>query len=96
MLKTQSAKRTKHSIIYGTFAPFRLLNVSSLGSRIDAVASRLESAVRMKQVTNAMAGIVKGLDKAMQSMDMAKVLKNDIFFSKKQDYSSYGPIRETV
>jgi len=39
----------------------------------DAVASRIDSAVRMKQVTKTMAGIVVGLEKAMATMDMAKI-----------------------
>ena len=49
------------------------LNYLRLASRIDAVASRVEAAVRMKQVTRSMAGIVKGLDAAMKTMDMNKV-----------------------
>jgi len=49
------------------------LNYLRLGSRIDAVASRVEAAVRMKQVTRSMAGIVKGLDAAMKTMDMNKI-----------------------
>ncbi len=49
------------------------LNYLRLASRIDAVGSRVESAVRMKQVTKSMSGIVVGLDAAMKTMDMAKV-----------------------
>jgi len=49
------------------------LNYLRLGSRIDAVAARVESAVRMKQVTKSMAGIVVGLDQAMKTMDMTKI-----------------------
>jgi len=49
------------------------LNYLRLSSRIDAVASRVEAAVRMKQVTRSMAGIVKGLDVAMKTMDMNKI-----------------------
>jgi len=49
------------------------LNYLRLSSRIDAVASRVESAVRMKQVTRTMGGIVSGMEKAMQTMDMAKI-----------------------
>lgn len=49
------------------------LNYLRLASRIDAVASRVEAAVRMKQVTRSMAGIVQGLDKAMKTMDMTKI-----------------------
>jgi len=49
------------------------LNYLRLASRVDAVAARVETAVRMKQVTRSMAGIVKGMDKAMNQMDMRKV-----------------------
>ena len=68
-----------------------------LASRIDAVASRVESAVRMKQVTRTMAGVVQGLDKAMQSMDMTKVYTfgccvKCLSFSYRLDYPSYGSI----
>ncbi len=49
------------------------LNYLRLSSRIDGVASRVEAAVRMRTVTRSMAGIVKGLDEAMKTMDMSKV-----------------------
>jgi len=49
------------------------LNYLRLASRIDAVASKIETAVRMKGVTRAMAGIVKGMEAAMKTMDMAKI-----------------------
>eukprot|EP01114_Cavostelium_apophysatum_P004063 TRINITY_DN141_c0_g1_i1.p2 TRINITY_DN141_c0_g1~~TRINITY_DN141_c0_g1_i1.p2 ORF type:complete len:197 (-),score=68.37 TRINITY_DN141_c0_g1_i1:110-700(-) len=49
------------------------LNYLRLASRIDAVASRVESAVRMKMVTRTMGSIVSGMDKAMKTMDMAKI-----------------------
>jgi division protein CdvB (Snf7/Vps24/ESCRT-III family) len=37
------------------------------------VAARLESAIRMKQVTGAMSGIVAGMDTALKDMDVEKV-----------------------
>ena len=49
------------------------LNYLRLSSRIEGAASRVEAAVRMKQVTKAMSGIVGSLDKAMKDMDIAKV-----------------------
>jgi charged multivesicular body protein 1 len=49
------------------------VNYLRLSSRIDAVASRVETAVRMKQVTRSMSGIVKGMDKAMKSMNLEKI-----------------------
>jgi len=49
------------------------LNCLRLGSRIDAVASRLETAVRMNQVTKSMKSVVKGMDKGLASMDVDKI-----------------------
>jgi len=49
------------------------LNCLRLASRIDAVASRLETAVRMNSVTKAMTGVVKGMDKGLASMDVDKI-----------------------
>lgn len=49
------------------------LNCLRLGSRIDAVSSRLETAVRMNQVTKSMKGVVKGMDKGLASMDVDKI-----------------------
>ena len=49
------------------------LNCLRLGSRIDAVASRLETAVRMNQVTSSMQGVVKGMDKGLASMDVDRI-----------------------
>ncbi|KAI4238207.1 MAG: hypothetical protein LQ349_001236 [Xanthoria aureola] len=48
------------------------LNLLRLGSRIDAVASRVQTAVTMRQVTGSMAGVVKGMDGAMKAMDLEK------------------------
>ena len=49
------------------------LNLLRLGSRIDAVASRVETAVTMRQVTGSMASVVKGMDRAMESMNLERV-----------------------
>ncbi|KAJ7360525.1 Charged multivesicular body protein 1A [Desmophyllum pertusum] len=49
------------------------LNFLRLASRVDAVSSKVQSAMMMKQVTKSMDGVVKGLDKAMQSMDLEKI-----------------------
>jgi len=51
----------------------QVLNYLRLGSRIDAVAARLETAIRMRSVTQSMASIVRGMDVALQSMDMQKI-----------------------
>ena len=49
------------------------LNLLRLGSRIDAVASRVQTAVTMRQVTGSMMNVVRGMDQAMKSMDLEKV-----------------------
>ncbi|KAG6916701.1 hypothetical protein DXG01_005650 [Tephrocybe rancida] len=48
------------------------LNLLRLSSRIDAVASRVETAVTMRQITGNMSSVVKGMDKAMDSMNLER------------------------
>lgn len=52
------------------------LNFLRMSSRIDAVSSRVETAVRMKQVSSSMAGVVKAMDQAASSMNIEKVRFN--------------------
>jgi charged multivesicular body protein 1 len=54
------------------------LNLLRLASRIDAVSSRVQTAVTMRQVSGSMANVVKGMDHAMQSMDLEKVRPHPI------------------
>jgi len=49
------------------------LNFLRLGSRVDAVASRLETAIRMQDVNKAMGQTVKGMSSAMKAMDVEKI-----------------------
>lgn len=49
------------------------LNLLRLSSRIDAVASRVQTAVMMRNVTGSMANTVKGMDQAMSSMNLEKI-----------------------
>ena len=49
------------------------LNLLRLASRIDAVSSRVQTAVTMRQVTGSMANVVKGMDSAMRSMNLEQV-----------------------
>jgi len=49
------------------------LNYRRLSSRVDAVAQRVNTAVKMKTLTKDMSGIVKAMDVAMQSMDAVKI-----------------------
>lgn len=49
------------------------LNFLRMSARVDAVASRVQTAVQMKQVTGSMAGVVKAMESAMASMNLEKV-----------------------
>ncbi|KAF2843446.1 hypothetical protein M501DRAFT_985560 [Patellaria atrata CBS 101060] len=49
------------------------LNLLRLASRIDAVSSRVQTAVTMRQVTGSMANVVRGMDTAMKTMDLEKI-----------------------
>eukprot|EP01002_Notosolenus_urceolatus_P007544 NODE_3012_length_994_cov_56.441270_g2517_i0.p1 GENE.NODE_3012_length_994_cov_56.441270_g2517_i0~~NODE_3012_length_994_cov_56.441270_g2517_i0.p1 ORF type:complete len:203 (+),score=56.16 NODE_3012_length_994_cov_56.441270_g2517_i0:254-862(+) len=51
------------------------VNYLRLQSRIDAVASRVDTAVKMRQVTKSMVGVVKGMDKVLEAMDPEKIAK---------------------
>lgn len=54
------------------------LNLLRLASRIDAVSSRVQTAVTMRQVTGSMANVVRGMDSAMKAMDLETVRKLNI------------------
>jgi len=58
------------------------LNFLRLGSRIDAVASRLETAIRMQNVSKAMGQTVKGMSNAMKSMEPEKIARTMAEFEK--------------
>lgn len=49
------------------------INYLRMSSKVDAVSSKIKSAMAMKQVTKNMGGVVKALDKAINSMDLQKV-----------------------
>ncbi|XP_056631413.1 charged multivesicular body protein 1b [Diorhabda carinulata] len=49
------------------------LNYLRMSARVDAVASKIQSAVTTRKVTNSMAGVVKAMDVAMKSMNLEKI-----------------------
>ncbi|CAB9525205.1 ESCRT-related protein [Seminavis robusta] len=51
------------------------LNHLRMASRIDACSSRIETAVRMNQVADGMKGVVRGMDKGLQSMNVDEISK---------------------
>ncbi|XP_037905795.1 charged multivesicular body protein 1b [Hermetia illucens] len=49
------------------------LNYLRMAARVDAVASRVQSALTTRKVTNSMAGVVKAMDAAMKGMNLEKM-----------------------
>merc|ERR1719175_563420 len=49
------------------------LNYLRMSARVDATASRVQSAVTTKKVSKSMEGVVKGMSAAMKSMDLEKI-----------------------
>lgn len=49
------------------------LNHLRMASRLDACCSRIETAVRMNQVSDGMKGVVKGMDKSLASMNIEQL-----------------------
>jgi len=49
------------------------LNLLRTSARVDAVASRVNSAVTTKKMTQSMQGVVKAMDSAMKSMNLEKI-----------------------
>jgi charged multivesicular body protein 1 len=58
------------------------LNFLRMASRIDAVASRLETAIRMQEVNQAMGQTVKGMSNAMKNMNVEQIAKTMSEFEK--------------
>lgn len=63
------------------------LNLLRLSSRIDAVSSRVQTAVTMRQVTGSMANVVRGMDSAMKSMDLEKVRIFSLLATARENYN---------
>uniref|UniRef100_A0A6M2DPI4 Putative vacuolar assembly/sorting protein did2 n=1 Tax=Xenopsylla cheopis TaxID=163159 RepID=A0A6M2DPI4_XENCH len=49
------------------------LNYLRMSARVDAVASRVQTALTTRKVTNSMAGVVKAMDAAMKGMNLEKI-----------------------
>lgn len=58
------------------------LNYLRMASRIDAVAQRLETAIRTNDMSKAMGNVVKGMSSALKSMDVEKISKTMDSFEK--------------
>ncbi|KAK4879147.1 hypothetical protein RN001_007293 [Aquatica leii] len=49
------------------------INYLRMSARVDAVSSRVQTALTTRKVTNSMAGVVKAMDAAMKSMNLEKI-----------------------
>lgn len=49
------------------------VNYLRMSARVDAVASRVQSALTTRNVTQSMAGVVRAMDSAMKSMNLEKI-----------------------
>jgi division protein CdvB (Snf7/Vps24/ESCRT-III family) len=58
------------------------LNYMKLASRLDAVVSRLETQAKMQMVGKNMSGIVKSLEKTMESNNLEKIMETMNMFEK--------------
>jgi len=78
-LKTSIEKGNSESArIYGQDAireKNQALSFIKMSSRIDACSSRIETAVRMGQMTGAMQGVVNGMNNGIASMNIEKISK---------------------
>ncbi|KAI3405422.2 hypothetical protein KGF56_001766 [Candida oxycetoniae] len=72
------------------------VNLLRLSSRIDAVASRIQTAVTMRSVTGNMTQVIRGMDKALQTMNLERIsLVMDKFESQFEDLDSATNYYET-
>uniref|UniRef100_A0A7S2SCB7 Uncharacterized protein n=1 Tax=Eucampia antarctica TaxID=49252 RepID=A0A7S2SCB7_9STRA len=51
------------------------LNCQRMASRVDAVSSRIETAIRMGEVSKTMKGVTKGMEKGLQAMNVEELSK---------------------
>ncbi|KAL0150543.1 hypothetical protein M9458_054136, partial [Cirrhinus mrigala] len=73
------------------------LNWLRMASRVDAVASKVQTAVTMKGVTKNMTQVTKSLDKALNSMDLQKVSAvMDKFESQVQNLDVHTSVSEPI
>lgn len=73
------------------------LNLIKLASRLDAVSSRIQTAVTMRAVSGNMIGVIKGMDRALQTMNLEKIaLVMEKFESQFEDLDSSSQYYEGV
>merc|ERR1712133_226130 len=71
------------------------INYLRMSAKVDATASRVQSAVTMKGVAKNMEGVVKALDKAINSMELQKISEvMDKFESQFEDLDVHTSVME--
>ena len=80
-LKIKKAMEQKNTEVARVYAETAIrkksegLNHLRMAGRINGVASRIESTVAMKGVTKSMGSVVKGMERAMASMNMEEMMQ---------------------
>lgn len=73
------------------------LNFLRMSAKVDATASRVQSAVAMKGVAKNMGAVVKSLDKAINSMELQKISEvMDKFESQFEDLDVHTSVMENA
>ncbi|PRT53932.1 Vacuolar protein-sorting-associated protein 46 [Wickerhamiella sorbophila] len=73
------------------------LNLLKLASRVEAVASRVQTAVTMRQVSGSMGSVVKGMDRALDTMNTEQIsLIMDKFEQQFEDLDASAAYYETT
>ena len=73
------------------------LNYLRMSAKVDATASRVQTAVSMKGVAKNMEGVVKALDKAINANDLAKISETmDKFESQFEDLDVHTSVMENA
>merc|ERR1719378_757647 len=69
-------------------------NYLRLSSRVDAVSSRLESALKMQMVTKSMGKVVSGMDSVLKSMNVEAISKVMDYFEQTMNSSTTAAMPE--
>lgn len=107
--ETQEKSKTKKALMQGNNDIAQLyaqnairksnerVNLLRLASRIDAVASRVQTAVTMRSVTGNMSQVIRGMDKALQTMNLERIsLVMDKFENQFEDLDAATNYYETT
>lgn len=107
--ETQEKSKTKKALMQGNNDIAQLyaqnairksnerVSLLRLASRIDAVASRVQTAVTMRSVTGNMSQVIRGMDKALQTMNLERIsLVMDKFENQFEDLDASTNYYETT